>query len=321
MIKGGAPTSRSCVIGDWHHGVSCMDDRIVTVFGGTGFLGRHVVRRLRANGFAVRVASRHPDPAPHRDPKVQSIRADIRIPLSIEAALVNAWGVVNAASLYVEHGADTFHAIHVKAARVIAQTACEAGVERLIQISGIGADTASPSLYVRKRAEGEHAVQMAFPGAVIVRPAVMFGDDGGFVTTVLDLMRKLPAYPMFGRGQTRMQPVAVDDVSEAIARIFARPESQPSLYEFGGPDVFTYEDFLRSVARDAGLRPFLVPLPFGAWHVLARIAENLPRPPVTRNQVELMEVDTVTASHMPGLRELGITPQPVRQTVRDLAHA
>ena len=297
-----------------------MNDRIVTVFGGTGFLGRHVVRRLRASGFTVRAASRHPDRAEHRDPRIQAIRADIRNPLSIEAALVNAWGVVNAVSLYVEHGADTFHAIHVKAARAIAQAAREAGVERLIQVSGIGADTASPSLYVRKRAEGEHAVQSAFPGAVVVRPAVMFGEDGGFVTTVLDLMRKLPAYPMFGRGQTRMQPAAVDDVSDAIARILLRPEREPALYEFGGPDVFTYEDFLRSVARDAGLRPFLVPLPFGAWHVLARIAENLPHPPVTRNQVELMEVDTVTSPQMPGLRELGITPRPVKDTVRDLAH-
>jgi uncharacterized protein YbjT (DUF2867 family) len=299
-----------------------MNDRIVTVFGGTGFLGRHVVRRLRTSGFAVRVASRHPHKAEDGgDPKVQAIRADIRNPLAIEAALVNVWGVVNAVSLYVEHGSDTFQAIHVNAARAIAQGAREAGAERLIQISGIGADTASPSLYVRKRAEGELAVQAAFPDAVIVRPAVMFGADGGFITTVLDLMRKLPAYPMFGRGQTRLQPAAVDDVAEAIARILLRPEREPALYEFGGPDVFTYEDFLRTVAREAGLRPLLVPFPFGAWHLLARIAENLPRPPVTRNQVELMEVDTVTSPQMPGLRELGITPQPVKDAVRDLAHA
>jgi uncharacterized protein YbjT (DUF2867 family) len=298
-----------------------MNDRIITVFGGTGFLGRHVVGRLRADGFTVRVASRHPDKAPGRDPKIQPIRADIRNPIAVEAALVNAWGVVNAVSLYVEHGADTFHAIHVNAARTIAQAAREAGAERLVQISGIGADTASPSLYVRKRAEGEQAVSSAFPGAVIVRPAVMFGTDGGFVTTVLDLMRKLPAYPLFGRGQTRLQPVSVDDVADAIAHILTRPEREPHLYEFGGPDVFTYEDFLRTVARDAGLRPLLVPFPFAGWHLLARAAEILPRPPVTRNQVELMEIDTVTSASMPGLRELDVTPHPVRDTVRDLAHA
>jgi uncharacterized protein YbjT (DUF2867 family) len=297
-----------------------MNDRVVTVFGGSGFLGRHVVRCLRANGFAVRAASRHPDRIVHGDPTIQAIRADIRDPIAVEAALVNAWGVVNAVSLYVEHGHDTFHSIHVSAARAVAKCAREAGAERLIQISGIGADAASPSLYVRKRAEGEHAVQSAFPGAVIVRPAVMFGTDGGFITTVLDLMRKLPAYPMFGRGQTRLEPVAVDDVADAIARILARPEREPTLYEFGGPDVFTYEEFLRTVAREAGLRLLLVPFPFGAWHLLARIAENLPRPPVTRNQVELMEIDTVTSPSMPGLRELGITPRPVKDTVRDLAH-
>ena len=296
-----------------------MNGRIVTVFGGTGFLGRHVVRCLLASGFTVRAASRHPDRTDHRDPKIQPVRADIRNPIAVEAALVNAWAVVNAVSLYVEHGSDTFHAIHVKAARTIAQAAREAGAERLIQVSGIGADTASPSLYVRKRAEGEHAVRTAFPGAVIVRPAVMFGTDGGFVTTVLDLMRKLPAYPLFGRGQTRLQPVCVDDVADAIARILARPEREPDLYEFGGPDVFTYEDFLRTVAREASLRPTLVPFPFGAWHLLARVAEILPRPPVTRNQVELMEIDTITAASMPGLRELGIAPRPVKDTVRDLA--
>jgi NADH dehydrogenase len=297
-----------------------MNGRIVTVFGGTGFLGRHVIRCLRASDFTVRVASRHPADK-GRDPKIQPIRADIRNPIAVEAALVNAWGVVNAVSLYVERGSDTFHAIHVNAARTIAQAAREAGAERLIQVSGIGADTASPSLYVRKRAQGEQAVQSAFPGAVVVRPAVMFGADGGFVTTVLDLMRKLPAYPLFGRGQTRLQPASVVDVADAIARILTRPEREPTLYEFGGPDVFTYEEFLRTVAREASLRPTLVPFPFGAWHLLARVAEILPRPPVTRNQVELMEVDTVTSASMPGLRELGITPRPVKDTVRDLAPA
>jgi uncharacterized protein YbjT (DUF2867 family) len=298
-----------------------MNDRIVTVFGGTGFLGRQVVRSLRASGFTVRVASRHPRQEGGRDPKTQTIRADVRNPVAIEAALVNAWGVVNAVSLYLEHGHDTFHGIHVKAARAIACAAREAGVERLVQVSGIGADIASPSRYVRKRGEGEQAVQSAFPGAVVVRPAVMFGRDGGFVTTVLDLMRKLPAYPMFGRGQTRLQPVAVEDVAEAIARILMRPEREPALYEFGGPEVFTYEEFLHTVAREAGVRPVLVPFPFAAWHVLARAAEILPRPPVTRNQVELMEVDTVTSASMPGLRELGLTPRPVQDTVRDLVPA
>ena len=290
-----------------------MDDRIVTVFGGTGFLGRHVVRRLRAHGFAVRVACRHPQGA---DAAIQRSRRSARMSVtrsSIEAALVNAWGVVNAVSLYVEHGRDTFHAIHVNAGT----RHCAGRARGRCRTADPGfryrrRHRAHRSLYVRKRAEGEHAVQSAFPGAVIVRPAVMFGDDGGFITTVLDLMRKLPAYPMFGRGQTRMQPVAVDDVAEAIARILLRPEREPALYEFGGPEVFTYEISSAPLRAKRDCGRCSVPFPFGAWHLLARIAENLPRPPVTRNQVELMEVDTVTSPQMPGLRELGIVPQPVR---------
>jgi uncharacterized protein YbjT (DUF2867 family) len=294
-----------------------MNDRIVTVFGGSGFLGRHTVGRLRTHGFVVRVASRHPHQTDD-DPRLQPIETDVRDQASIDAALAQAWGAVNAVGLYVEHGRDTFQAIHVEAACMIAQRAKAAGVERLIHISGIGADTTSPSLYVRKRAEGELAVQAAFPGTTIARPAVLFGTDGGFITTVLNLMRKLPAYPMFGRGQTRLQPVAVEDVAEAIARMLLRPERTPALYELGGPEIFTYEGFLRAVAHQAGFRPMLVPLPFGAWHLLARIAEILPQPPVTRNQVELMEVDTVAASRLPGLSELGIAPRTVADTVRDL---
>jgi NADH dehydrogenase len=299
-----------------------MSDRIVTVFGGTGFLGRHVVRCLRMHGFAVRAASRHPHSGTASgDPGLTAVRADVHDPRSIAEAVAGAWGVVNSVALYVERGRDTFQAIHVDAAREIALAARAAGVARLAHVSGIGADTHSPSLYVRKRAEGDLAVRAAFPGAIIVRPGVMFGTDSGFLVNVLGLLRRLPAYPMFGRGQTRLQPASVEDVGEAIARIMARPETQPDTYEFGGPQVFTYEDLLRTVAREAGLKPFLVPFPFVAWHALAGVAEFLPHPPVTRNQVEVMEVDTVTAPDMPGLNELGVTPQPVEDSVRKILAA
>ncbi|MCC6888508.1 MAG: complex I NDUFA9 subunit family protein [Hyphomicrobiales bacterium] len=298
-----------------------MTERIVTVFGGTGFLGRSVVRHLRTAGYAVRVAARHARLPAGEAGAVQAVRADIRDLASIAAAVAGAYGVVNAVSLYVEHGRDTFQSIHVDAAGAVAEAARNAGVERLVHVSGIGADAASPSHYVRKRAEGEAAVRAAFPGAVIVRPAVMFGTDGGFIVMILDLLRRLPVYPLFGRGQTRLQPVAVDDVGRAIACIVQRPEAQPTLYEFGGPDVFSYEGLLRMVAREAGLRPRFVPFPFAGWHLLARVAEYMPQPPLTRNQVELMEVDTVTSPNMPGLRELGIEPQPVAATVCDLVRA
>ena len=159
----------------------------VTVFGGTGFVGRRVVRYLRESGATVRVASRHPGPAEGDD--VKQIAADAHDERSVEAAVAGADGVVNAISLYVEHGSDTFHSVHVETAARIASVARRVGAKRLVHLSGIGADAASASPYIRSRGEGEAAVQAAFPGAVIIRPAVMFASDDGFLTTILRLLR------------------------------------------------------------------------------------------------------------------------------------
>ena len=300
-------------------------ERTVVVFGGTGFLGRRVVRHLLARGLGVRVASRHPHRSDglfaRHDPLLESIEADIHDERSVAHALAGACAAVNAVSLYVERGQETFHAVHVEAAQRVAAQARQAGVERLAHVSGIGSDPASPSLYIRKRGEGERAVRAAFPQAVLIRPAVMFGPDAGFLTSLLDLLRRLPVYPMFGRGRTRLQPAHVDDVAEAIARALQRPETQPVPYECGGPRIYTYEELLRAVAREAGLKPRLVPVPFAAWHVLARVAEILPSPPVTRNQVELMEVDTVQSPGLPGLAELGISPRSVEQTLQEIVRS
>jgi uncharacterized protein YbjT (DUF2867 family) len=186
-----------------------VDDCIVAVFGGTGFLGRRVVHQLRSRGFSVRVASRQRErglrPLDGNE-HLQSIQADIHDERSIADCLAGAYAAVNAVSLYVEHGSETFHSVHVEAAERVATEARRAGVARLVQVSGIGADPASPSLYIRKRGEGERAVQAAFAETILIRPAVMFGPDDGFLTTILDLLRRLPIYPMFGRGRTRLQP-------------------------------------------------------------------------------------------------------------------
>ena len=185
----------------------------VTVFGGTGFLGGRVVRRVREKGFPVRVATRHPDHGRSlfgsADPQVQSIGADIHEDGSVARAVEGAYGVVNAVSLYVERGKETFQAVHVAAAERLAGQARKAGVERLAQVSGIGADARSPSAYIRARGEGEQAVRQAFAEATVIRPAVMFGPDDAFLNTMLSLMRWLPVYPMFGRGETRLQPAFV----------------------------------------------------------------------------------------------------------------
>ncbi len=298
------------------------NERIVTVFGGTGFLGRRVVRHLRKHGFPVRIASRHPDRARSLfaldDPQLQSVEADIHHERSVADALAGAYGVVNAVSLYVEHGQETFHSVHVEAAQRVAAQARQAGVERLAHVSGIGSDAASSSLYIRKRGEGDLAVRAAFADAAVVRPAVMFGPDDAFLGTILELLGRLPIYPMFGRGCTRLQPAYVEDVAEAIAKTLQRPELYAATFELGGPRVYSYEELLRTVAREANLEPVLMPMPFAAWHALAWLAEMLPSPPVTRNQVELMQVDTVTSPEMPGFGDLGISPRSVEEILQEI---
>ena len=283
-------------------GMSC-----VTVFGGTGFVGRRVVRHLRESGIRVRIVSRHPGRA--EGDGIEQIAADAHAERSVEAAVAGADGVVNAISLYVEHGSDTFHSLHVETAGKIARIARQAGIRRFVHISGIGANTASPSPYIRSRGEGEAAVQTAFPGAVIVRPAVMFAPDDAFLTTILQLLRSLPAYPIFGDGRTRLQPVHADDVAAAIAQILRQSQKSYPVYELAGPRVYSYEELLRTIARIAGMRPVLVRTPFVLWDALAGLAEMLPRPPLTRNQVELMQIDTTASENLPGFRALGISPR------------
>ena len=237
--------------------------RTVTVFGRTGFLGRRVVRHLRDRGFPVRIASRHPDRG-HRlfgpdDPQLQSVEANIHDERSVADALGGSYGVVNAVSLYVEHGPETFHSVHVESAQRVAAQAHRAGVERLVHVSGIGADAASPFRYIRKRGEGELVVRAAFRDAIFIRPAVMFGPDDAFLTIMLELLRRLPIYPMFGRGLTRLQPAYVEDVAEAIGRVMQRAETPSMIFEFGGPRVYSYEEILKEVARQAGVAPLLIP--------------------------------------------------------------
>ncbi|MBR1159498.1 complex I NDUFA9 subunit family protein [Bradyrhizobium elkanii] len=293
--------------------------RTVTVFGGTGFLGRRIVQHLRDHEFSVRIASRHPDRGcsqfgPH-DSQLLFVEADIHDERSVANALAGAYAAVNAVSLYVEHGRETLHSVHVESAQRVAAQAHRAGVKRLVHLSGIGADAASRSRYIRARGEGELVVRATFAGAHIIRPAVMFGPDDAFLTTILNLLRRLPIYPMFGRGSMKLQPAYVEDVAEATVRIIQRAETQPTIFECGGPRVYSYEELVGIVAHQAGLAPILVPIPLAVWHALAWASEILPDPILTRNQVELMQIDTVSS---PGLVELGISPQPVEAILQKM---
>jgi uncharacterized protein YbjT (DUF2867 family) len=282
-----------------------------TVFGGTGFIGRRVVRHLRRSGTHVRIVSRHR--GLDKDDGIEQIAADARDQRSVEAAVAGADSVVNAISLYVEHGSDTFQSVHVETAAKIARAARQAGIRRFVHVSGIGANTASPSPYIRSRGQGEAAVQTAFPSAVIVRPAVMFAPDDEFLTTILRLLRSLPTYPIFGAGRTRLQPVYVDDVAAAVAQILRQSQKPFPVYELAGPRVYSYEELLRTIARIAGLRPVLIRMPFALWGALAGVAEMLPRAPLTRNQVELMQIDTTASESLPGFRALGISPRSLEE--------
>jgi len=245
--------------------MAASNERIVTVFGGTGFLGRRVVRHMRSHGFSVRIASRHADRGreffPLDDAHLRPVAVDIYDERSVADALAGAYGAVNAVSLYVDHGRETFHSVHVEAARRVAAQAARAGVERLAHVSGIGADPRSPSRYIRKRGEGELAVRAAFTRAVLIRPAVMFAADDAFLTTILDLTRRLPVYPLFGRGRTRLQPAHAEDVAEAIARALQWTDRHAAMFECAGPRVYSYEELVRTIARAAGLQCALMPTP------------------------------------------------------------
>jgi uncharacterized protein YbjT (DUF2867 family) len=297
-------------------------NRIVTVFGGTGFVGRRIVKHLLDREFLVRIASRHPDRTGvifgEEEPRPQPTMVDIHDDASVAAAVADGYGVVNAVSLYVERGTETFQSVHVAAAARIARHARDSGVRRLVHISGIGADSTAHSPYICSRGQGEAVVKAVFPDAIIVRPAAMFGPDDAFLTVILQHLRRLPVYPMFGRGSTRLQPAYVEDVAEASARCMDHTPAVGMIFECGGPCIYSYAQLLKAVARKAGLRPILFPMPFAAWHALAFFAELLSNPPVTRNQVELMQIDNVASPQMPGFVDLDISPSTVEQFVRHL---
>ena len=291
----------------------------VSVFGGTGFLGRRLVHRLAAAGVTVRVAVRHPDRASvlraADSERVTVIRADVRDRAAIAAAVAGVDAVVDTVSTYVEKGGVTFESVHERGAETLAQEAAAAGVARLVLVSGIGADPASRSPYIRARGRGELAVRQAFPSATIVRPSAMFGPGDALFGTLADIARLSPVLPLIGGGRTRLQPVYVEDVAEAIVRILGDRGTAGRTYELAGPKVYTFRELVEITLRLIGRRPLLVPVPFAAARVQAWLFELLPNPPLTTGQVDLLEADNVASGAMPGLQELGIQPKAVEDVV------
>ncbi len=289
----------------------------VCVFGGTGFLGRRLVRRLAGEGATVRVAVRSAERAQSvLDPdRVQVLRADVRDPASVAAAVAGADTVVNAVSAYVKKAGVSFESVHVQGARTLAQEAAAAGVARLVLVSGIGADPESASPYIRARGRGELAARQAFPGATVVRPGAMFGPGDALFGALADIVRLSPVVPLIGGGRTRVQPVYVEDVAEAIARVLAERGSAGQTYELAGPGAYTLRELVGFVLRLLDKRRLLVPVPFAVAEVQARLFELLPSPPLTTGQVDLLRMDNLASGELPGLSELGIRAKAIEDIV------
>ncbi|WP_336976127.1 complex I NDUFA9 subunit family protein [Brevundimonas nasdae] len=289
---------------------------VMTLFGGSGFIGSQAVRALARRGWRIRVAVRNPVLAieiqPLGDPgQIQFMRCDITNPADVAQAVRGADAVVNLVGVLHDAGGKRgFDAVHTEAAKTIAEAAKAAGVERLVQISAIGADVASPSAYGRTKAQAEAAVRAVYPDAVILRPSLVFGAGDGFLNRFAAMATMAPALPLIGGGETRFQPVYVGDVAEAIARGVTRADAAGRTYELGGPSLYTFREVLELVRRETGRDrmlisvPFIIAKPLGSLLQLSRFVGLTP--PLTRDQVLMLEKDNVVAADALGLSDLGI---------------
>ncbi len=276
----------------------------VAVLGGTGYLGSACVRKLMAAGWEVRVVCRRPGQS---SAGCETAVADVRDAAALASAFEGVRAVVNAVGLYVQHGDETFEAVHVRGAANAGAAAGKAGAERLVHVSGIGADARSRSAYVRARAEGEQAARAAFAGADIVRPSVLFGPGDGFLGSLDALTRFAPVVPLFGDGTTRLQPVFVDDVAAAVAAIL---EADPGrVYELGGPRALSYREIVALVLAFRHRRRVLMPVAFPLWEGLARVAAALPSPPLTTDQLALLREHNEVGEGVATFADLGIAPR------------
>lgn len=288
---------------------------LVTVFGGSGFVGTQAVRYLAKAGWRVRVAVRNPNLAYKMRllgdvGQIDVVQVNIRNPASIERALDGATASLNLVGLLRETGRQGFQAIHVMGARNIAEAARKTGLTRVVQVSAIGADAKATSKYLRTKAEGEAAVREIYPDAVIVRPSIVFGNGDGFFNRFAAMAQLSPALPLIGGGHTRFQPVFVGDVGQALAYAVADSAAAGQTYELGGPGVFSFKALMEKMLAETGQRRFLVPVPWPAANLLGQLGDlvgGIIPPPVTADQVESLRTDNVVSGQYPGLADMGIS--------------
>lgn len=295
-----------------------LERKVATVFGGSGFIGRYIVQRLAAQDYVVRIATRDPAGARYlqtqgRVGQIVPLAASVTDDAAVARAVAGAQVVVNLVGILSERRPGDFQRIQGEAPGRVARAAAAAGAEAMIQMSAIGADSESPSLYARSKAAGEEAVRLAFPTATILRPSVVFGPEDGFFNRFA-AMAALPFMPVVS-GDTRFQPVYVGDVADAAAAAIDRADARGRTYELGGPRVMTMREVLRYVLEVTRRRRPMIDMPMGLMNLQAGILQRLPNPPITRDQLLLLGRDNVVTEGAPGLAELGITPHAVEAVV------
>ncbi|WP_428028809.1 complex I NDUFA9 subunit family protein [Ancylobacter sp.] len=291
-------------------------ERLVTIYGGSGFVGRHVVRALARLGWRVRVAVRRPDLAGHLQPlgavgQIVPVQANLRYPASVLRAAEGAEVVINLVGVLHESGRQSFEAVHAFGASQVAQAAREVGA-RLIHGSAIGASADSESFYARSKAAGEVAALEAVPGAVVIRPSIVFGPEDDFFNRFAAMARLSPMLPLIGGGGTRFQPVFVGDVASAFAKAVDGGARPGTTYELGGPEVLTFKQLMELLLAEIDRKRLLVPMPASLAAFNARFLELLPNPLLTRDQVRLLGYDNVVSDVAKAegrtLEGLGIAP-------------
>ncbi len=299
-------------------------DRLITIIGGSGFVGRHIVRALARRGYRIRVACRRPDLAGHLQPlgntgQIMMVQANVRYPASLAAACEGAYAVINLTGVLYSAGAQSFDAVHAFGAEASAKAARAAKARLFIQMSAIGADENSPAQYARSKADGEKRARAACPGAIVLRPSIVFGPEDSFFNRFAGMARFSPFLPLIGGGETRFQPVFAGDVAEAVARLVDRGEADGQTYELGGPETLSFRQLMQFTLDTIGRKRALVTLPWGVAKLQAAVMGLLPKPLLTSDQVELLKTDNVVseAARREGrtLEGLGLPPRGIEGIV------
>jgi NADH dehydrogenase len=297
---------------------------LVTLYGGSGFIGRHVVSAIAKTGARMRVAVRRPELAGHLQPlggvgQINAVQANVRYKDSLLAAAQGADAVVNLVGILFPSGKQTFEAVQDEGARHVAEAARAGGARALVHVSAIGANAKSRSVYARSKAEGEAAVKEVFPGAVILRPSVVFGPEDDFFNLFANLARIAPALPLIGGGKTKLEPVFVGDVAKAVLAALTGKAEPGAPYELGGPEVLTLEQVMQRVLTYTMRKRWLVPLPFALAKLQAAFLQLLPNPLLTVDQVRLLQTDNVVSEDAKRsgrtLEGLGIEPVAIAAVV------